>query len=76
MEFFKLRFEVFMVVKIHIVVFRVMTLIGGYQGFRGAYCLHLQGRSASSRFFQNSDICLPVYMVSYLKRPQYESLLL
>jgi len=67
---------VFVVGKIHTGVFRDLTLIGGYQGFRGTYCLHFQGRSDSSRFFQSSDIFLRVCMVSKLKAPQYESLML
>jgi len=62
-----------MVGKIHIGIFRVLTLIGCYQGFKWTYCLHFQGRNESSRFFQNSDICLPVYTVSYLRTPWYES---
>jgi hypothetical protein len=38
-------FEVFTAVKIHIVIFWVMTpctLVGRYQSFGGTYCLHLQ----------------------------------
>ena len=53
-----------MVGKIHIGVFKDLTLIGGYQGFKGTYCLHFQGRSDSSKFFQNGDIVLCVYVVS------------
>jgi hypothetical protein len=43
-----MRLEVFMPMKIWIVVFWVMTscsLTNGYQHFRGMYRLHLQGRS-------------------------------
>jgi hypothetical protein len=40
-------FEVFRALKIQIVVLLVLTLfcnlVGGYQCFREAYCLHLQG---------------------------------
>jgi hypothetical protein len=40
-----MRFEVFMVIKIWIVVVWVVmlyTLVDGYQQFRGTYCFHLQ----------------------------------
>jgi len=40
------RFEVFMVVKIQVEVFWVVTLcsiVVGYQCFRGPCCFHLQG---------------------------------
>jgi hypothetical protein len=37
--------EVFMAMKIHVVVLRVMTMctvLGSYQCFGGTYCLHVQ----------------------------------
>jgi hypothetical protein len=47
-KYYNVRFQVFIVVKILVVNFSVIapgSLVGGYQGSRGRYCLHLQSRS-------------------------------
>jgi hypothetical protein len=49
------KFEVLTAVKMLIVVFWVMTLcdlVGGYQHFRGKYCLHLQDEVTEGDHYQ------------------------
>jgi hypothetical protein len=65
------KYEVFIVVKIWIVFFWVVTacrMAGDYKYVRGIHCLHLQGRSGGegSTFLQNNGQYVPAYLYKLL----------
>jgi len=69
-----MRFEVFTVTKIQVVVFWVLMQcsgVVGYHYFRGTCCFHLcHPEDGGSKILQNTDILPHHYMASQPRRPQ------